>query len=306
MIPEPQITDFDDFSLWMYCIVEDTFRQVAPLFRRPGPASLCSDQELMAMTLIGECKGWNSELTLLSEWRARPHLFPHVPSQSRFNRRRRNLWQAFNLVRGVVLRVLDVAKDRQCCIDSLPVAVVQFKRVPKAGRGWASNGASFGRVASKGQTIFGYKMQLLVTFGGVILDFELASANVTDLQAGYELLEEHTELDALADKGYISGSVAQQLMQRNSVCLMTVPRTNQKRQLPPQVARAINRVRHIIETVNAQLVGQFKFQQNHAHTFWGLCTRLYAKLTAHTLCIYINRLLGKADFLQIKGLAFPI
>jgi hypothetical protein len=39
---------------------------------------------------------------------------------------------------------------------------------------------------------------------------------------------------------------------------------------------------------------------------WGQCTRLYAKLTAHTLCIYINRLLGKLDFLQIKALAFRI
>lgn len=306
-----EITNFDDFSLWMYCIVEDTYRQIAPLFRRPGPASLCSDQELIAMSLIGECKGWCSELTLLSEWRSRPHLFPHVPSQSRFNRRRRNLWQAFNLVRRVVLKLLDVAQDRQCCIDSLPVAVVQFKRVPHSStsREWAANGASFGRVASKGQTIFGYKMQLLVTMGGVILDFELAPANVTDLQAGYELLEEHNDLDAVADKGYISKPVAQQLMQSNAVCLMTVPRVNQKRQLPPlppQVARAISRVRRIIETVNSQLVGQFNFQQNHAHTFRGLCTRLYAKLAAHTLCIYINRLLGKANFLQIKQLAFPI
>ena len=67
----------------------------------------------------------------------------------------------------------------------------------------------------------------------------------------------------------------------------------------------INQVRQMIETVNAQLESQFNIETNHAHTFWGLCTRLYSKLTAHTLCIYINRLLGKADFLQIKALAFP-
>jgi hypothetical protein len=62
----------------------------------------------------------------------------------------------------------------------------------------------------------------------------------------------------------------------------------------------------MIETVNGQLTAQFHIEINHAHTFWGLCTRLYAKLTAHTLCIYINRLLDKPDFLQIKALAFPI
>jgi hypothetical protein len=38
---------------------------------------------------------------------------------------------------------------------------------------------------------------------------------------------------------------------------------------------------------------------------WGLCARPYTKLTAHTLCIYINRMVGKPDFLQIKPLAFP-
>jgi len=67
-----------------------------------------------------------------------------------------------------------------------------------------------------------------------------------------------------------------------------------------------NAVRQIIETVNGQLSEQFNIEQNHAHTFWGLCTRLSMKLTAHTLCIYLNRLLGKPDFLQINALAFPI
>jgi hypothetical protein len=300
------ITNFDDFCMWMYCIVDDTYRQVSHLFSRPGPQPLCSDQELMTMALVGECKGWEVETNLLSEWAAHKDLFPYLPSQSRFNRRRRALMYCFNLIRQVVLRVLDVAADRQCCIDSLPMPVVQFHLVPGASKEWAINGATFGRVSSKKQVIFGYKMQLLVTLGGVILDFSLVPANITDLQAGYELLEEHTDLDAVADKGYISQPVAKALEQGNSVCLMTVPRANQKRQLPPWAAECINRVRQIIETVNAQLVDQLNFQQNHAHTFRGLCTRLYTKLAAHTLCIYINRLLGKSDFLQIKGLAFPI
>jgi hypothetical protein len=32
---------------------------------------------------------------------------------------------------------------------------------------------------------------------------------------------------------------------------------------------------------------------------------LYTKLTAHTLCIALNRLLGNPDWLRIKRLAFP-
>ena len=69
--------------------------------------------------------------------------------------------------------------------------------------------------------------------------------------------------------------------------------------------RLYDSVRQIIETVNSQLGAQFSIETNHAHTFRGLCARLYTKLTAHTLCIYINRLLGVHDYLQIKKLAFP-
>ncbi len=66
----------------------------------------------------------------------------------------------------------------------------------------------------------------------------------------------------------------------------------------------ITAAQQIVETVNEQLAGQFNLEQNRPHSFWGLCARLYSKLTAHTLCIYLNRLLGKADFPQIKQLAF--
>jgi hypothetical protein len=76
-------------------------------------------------------------------------------------------------------------------------------------------------------------------------------------------------------------------------------------QLPAGERRQLNGRRQIIETVNGQLVEQFQIETNHAHTFWGLCTRLWTKLTAHTLCIYINRLLGNDNFLQMKALAFP-
>ena len=51
--------------------------------------------------------------------------------------------------------------------------------------------------------------------------------------------------------------------------------------------------------------GEAGIGKNHAHSFAGLRARLESKVTAHTLCIYINRLLGKADALQIKCLAFP-
>jgi len=300
------INEFDDFCLWMYFVVDEIWLKIAPFFKRPGPLPDCPDSELLAMALIGECRGWDVETEMLSYWQEHRNLFPKIPTQSRFNRRRRGLMQAFNLIRQIILQSLDVAQDHQCVIDSLPLPVMQFYLVPSSSGDWKASGSRFGKVPSKKQTIFGYKLHLLIAMNGVILDFELAPANQFDLEVGFELLSEHTNLQVLGDKAYISAEKAVQLWQENHIQLRTIPRRNQRKQLSAFLQHLYNSVRQMVETVNAQLSQQLNIQINHAHTFWGLCTRLYTKLTAHTLCIYINRLLGKSDFLQIKSLAFPI
>lgn len=298
---------FEDLSLWVYCLVDEVWAQIGPCCGRPGPPPICSDAELVTMALIGETKGWDQETVLLSEWAAHRDLFPHQPSRTRFNRRRRQLQGAINAVRRLVLTLLDLALDRQCVIDSLPIPVISFHLVPGANRAdWQAYEARFGRVPSKKCTIFGYKLYLLVTVSGVILDFVLAPANVGELQAGVELLDEHTDLMTLGDKAFISQTVAARLRAENRIELLTLPRRNAQQQLPPAVRRLINGARQVVETVNSQLTEQFRIERTHAQSFWGLTARLHTKLAAHTLCLYLNRLRAQPNVLQIKPLAFPI
>ena len=89
-----------------------------------------------------------------------------------------------------------------------------------------------------------------------------------------------------------------------SACSPSRAATGKNRSQAP-VRRLYNLVRQLIEAVTSQLSAQFSIATNHAHTFSGLYARLYTKLTAHTLCTYINRLLGVHDYLQIKKLALP-
>jgi hypothetical protein len=291
----------------MYVVVDELWPVVAGWCRRPGPAPACSDSELVTMVLVGESRGWDEETDLVREWRARHDLFPVVPERSRFNRRRRALAPAINELRRATLRLLDLAQDRQCAIDSLPVPALRFHLVPSSSAvgHWTEHGAAFGKVTTKKQTIFGYKLQLLVTLNGVILDFLLAPANVNDLEAGAELLAKHRDLLVIGDKGYLSVPVAADLLATTGITLLTVPRTNQRVQLPPALAALQTRWRQIVETVNGQLATLFGIEENHAHSFDGLRARLYSKLTAHTLAMYVNRLLGNPDCLHLKALAFP-
>jgi len=299
------IDDFEDLCLYAFVTIDDIWQVLKKRFRRPGPAPQCSDSELITIALVSECRGWDTETELLDNWKPYLDMFPHFPERSRFNRRRRNLAGAINMLRRMLLQALDLSQDPHCLIDSLPIPVLEFHLVPGSTGNWAVYGADYGRVASKQETIFGYKLHLLITLNGVILDFELAPASATDLTVGTELLEEHTDLIVLGDKGYVSDPLAATLWQQNRLRLIALRRKNQKQQLPVATKKLINRVRQLIETVNGQLTDQFNVEKNRAHTFYGLCARLYTKLTAHTLSIYLNRLIGNPNVLQIKALAFP-
>jgi hypothetical protein len=80
------------------------------------------------MTLIGECHGWHMETELLSYWQEYRHLSPRIPSQNRFKWRRRNLMQAINLIRQVILRSLDLTLDTHC-----PLAYAHQPKKPSLG-----------------------------------------------------------------------------------------------------------------------------------------------------------------------------
>jgi hypothetical protein len=300
------INSFEDFCLYVFVTVDDHWKAIRHLFKRPGPApTTCSDSELLTLALVGECRGWDMETELLSHWGEHRDLFPRLPSQSRFNRRRRALTEAFNLLRQRILATFDLAFGHLALLDSVPIAVVGFHKATRASAQWRMHQASYGRVGAKRSTFFGYKLHLLLTAAGIILDWMLAPAHVTDLRAGEELLLGHHDLTVLGDKAYISTDVAEELLTQRRIRLLTLPKRNHRRQLPPRLRRRFSRVRRLIETINSQLTQQFHLEINHAHTFSGLGSRLATKLTAHVLSVYLNRYLDLPDYLHIKSLPFP-
>jgi hypothetical protein len=89
-------------------------------------------------------------------------------------------------------------------VNSLPLPMAQFRLVLFAASSsdWKTYGSTYGKVLSKKQIIFGYKLHLLIVMNSVILDFELAPANECDLEVGFELLSGHTDLQVLGDKTF--------------------------------------------------------------------------------------------------------
>jgi hypothetical protein len=290
------IPNFEDFCLMLYVIVDDLYRTLPAHVKPRGEAPACSDSELLTMVLVGECLGWHEETVHVSQWQRHRDLFPHQPERTRLNRRRRALTDALCVLRQRLLGVLDLAQDRQCVVDSVPLPVIGFHLVPgaRSANDWRAWGADFG-----------YKLHLLVTLGGVIRDFVLAPASAHDITIAPELLGAQEDLVVIGDTGYVSAPVATALRDERGVTLLTPRRRNQREQWPVALTKVWNGLRQVIETVNDQLTAQFGLDRHHARTFPGLAARLATKLTAHTLCIALNWQLGKAEWLRIKTLAFP-
>jgi DDE family transposase len=291
------IESFTDLCIAIYVLVDDLYQIVAaPCDHRPGPRAECSDSEVITLTLVAELLGLDEEKRFLAY--VRRHylpLFPHLPERSRFNRRRRCLTEVTNRIRRLLQaatwRLLTPAERALGVIDSMPVAVVGFHHARDPHR-WLGE-ATYGHVASKKQTLYGFKLHLLIGQCGLILDFALAPAHHADSALLEQLLVDNADWTVLGDKGYINAVVQALLAWRSNVRLLTPKRANQAEQLPAALTGAINHFRQIIETVNSQLVDQFHLQRTRAKSMGGLCARVMAKLTAHTVGIYLNLLLNR-------------
>jgi hypothetical protein len=108
------IGSIEDLFTACFVVIDDLYRQWAPreVMQRPGPAPSLSDAEVITIAVVGELFGLDVEA-----------LFPGVNERSRFNRRRRNLWQVSNWLCHCLMVTLTDPNDPWRIIDSFPLVV---------------------------------------------------------------------------------------------------------------------------------------------------------------------------------------
>src|SRR5260370_21513995 len=151
---------------------------------------------------------------------------------------------------------------------------------------------------------FGFKVHTIVRFTGVVMSFLLTPANRYDNQPVVELLDSfsHHLKRLLGDGAYNDAALQKFLEQYRSLELLAPAKVNQSPQRSEQAQKQLNRLRLICETVNAQLQEQLHLSKHYAKsTLWAM-TRIAAKLTAHSVGMMVNQLLGRPP-LHLAGLA---
>lgn len=301
------IATFEDFILLVYTIIDDLYKQFIPASvsqRRNVNTAKMSDSEIITLSICGELVGIDSENAWYSfVKRNYRHLFPKLCSRTRFNRTRRALLQAAELLRQKLLESFPIPSSRYFVIDSFPLPVCRFGRA-RYCHSFRADGANYGRCPSKKETYFGFKVHALITLEGYITAFEVTPASVDDREGLRDLAEHQFGLVILGDKGY-TGETLYDDMHKKGICLMSLKPSNYKKNWPREIRQLIFRFRRRVETVFSQLSEQLNAERVLAKSFSGLCTRLQNKVLGHNLCMAFNSIFQQAcEIGKIKKLIF--
>jgi hypothetical protein len=279
----------DAFLTALYTKVDDWYQAhgQALLAGKVGAKPLFSDSEVITLSLAQHWCGFDKEREWLrfiaNNYRA---LFPHLLSQSEFNRRARNLCWLVHAMRRWVVEQMGAYDAEYRLVDGTPIQVRHWRRYGRTHLMLPE--AALGYCAAKKETFYGYRLVVLTTLEGVITDWELIPANADEREAALDLLESYRDRIIFGDKGFLDQLRQTLLAELTGNQLLTPKRANQQEQNPPAWDALMNRFRRLIETAFSQGKDGFGLEKPRARTLWGLLSRLIAKLTAMTIAAWAN------------------
>jgi len=289
----------EDVLTIVYVLVDDWYQAHGAALRHGivGAKPHFSDSEMLTLMVVHDFVPYPSERQYVSFIRANYlNLFPQVVEVSQYNRRSRALCVMAEQMRQTWLRQLGGSAGQALLLDTKPVPVLSYKRDKKhsqfAGR------ANYGHCAARKLNYFGFKLVMLCCMRGVPLVYNLVPANTDERLAAESVLDQVTDCDILADKGFIGEDWQRQAANETGNLIYIFARSNQKVQLDPTLNRFISRRRERIEGLFAQLQNTGRnLERLLAKTMTGLCTRVTLKVTSLT----VRRLLLSFFHLDIQS-----
>jgi len=195
---------FEDLATVVYVWVDD-WCQVHAAGGRQGQAGVkprFSDSEVITLLLLMDFLPFPGETQFLGFVRANHlSLFPHLLSQSQFNRRIRQLWPWVEALRRPWAEVLGATRASLYLLDTKLLPVVGYTR--RKDRSDFAATAAYGVCASRNLKYFGYKLVLLCTPAGVPAAYDLVPASTDERIAGEQVLDWVWGARVLGDKGFL-------------------------------------------------------------------------------------------------------
>jgi hypothetical protein len=216
------------------------------------------------------------------------HLFPDLPLQPGYFKRRRRLADTLEWLMGVFASQSPGFHDDLLLIDSTPVECARSRETVK--RSQLADAADYGWCASHSRYFWGFRLHAIFSPDGTPRALELTSPKINERDVGLVLLDRCQRRGGeilLGDKGYASRAFAAAVSERDATFLR--PRRKHEIGQRPHLAPIRQRIESIFWTCKDLLT----LERHGARTLAGLRERILARFCCLAAAITLNHQLGR-------------
>ena len=275
--------DLDTLCTVVYCTADDLLPEARPNARRR-----VTDAELVTLCVAQAIMGIPSDRRFLAVARKRlVHLFPQLPSQPAYWKRRRRLADAIEWLMGVFAGQSPGFSDDLLLVDSTPVPCAASRETAK--RSALADAAGYGYCRSHSRWYWGFRCHLLAAPDGTPRAFALADPARGEREVALELLERAARGGEVlvCDKGYAGREFAAGAGEHG--VLVVRPARKDEPGPGPHLAPIRQRIESIFWTCKDLLT----LERHGARTLAGLRERVLQRFLCLAACISLNHRLGR-------------
>jgi transposase len=276
--------DLDTLCTTVYCTADDLLPE------KPGNARRrVTDAEVATLCVAQAIMGIPSDRRFLAVAARRlPHLFPELPKQPGFHKRRARLTETIEWLIGVFATQSPGYYDDLLLIDSTPVECA--RSVETTRRSALAEAADYGRCASHSRFFWGFRLHGLFAPDGTPRAFTLASPKRDEREVGLELLGRANRVGGetlIGDKGYAGRSFAAAVADLGA----TIVRPARKDE--PANGLHLAPIRQRVESIFWTCKDILTLERHGARTLASLRVRIAQRFLALAACIALNHRLGR-------------
>jgi hypothetical protein len=275
--------DLDTLCTVVYCTADDLLPEARNNARRR-----VSDAELVTLCVAQAIMGIPSDRRFLAVARKRlGHLFPQLPAQAGYFKRRRRLAEAIEWLLGVFASTSPGYADDLLLCDSTPVECGRSRET--AQRSALGEIAGYGYCAAHSRWFWGVRLHALRAPDGTPRALELASPGRDEREVALELLARAVRGGEvlICDKGYAGREFAA------GAAALGVGVARPARADEPGKSPHLAPIRQRIESIFWTCKDLLTLERHGARTLAGLRERVLQRFLCLAACISLNHRLGR-------------
>ena len=276
--------DLDLLCTAVYCTADDLLPDRPRNARR-----LVTDAEVVTLCVAQAIMGIPSDRRFLKVARKRlGHLFPSIPSQPAYFKRRRRLADQLEWLLAMFASQSPGYRDDLLLIDSTPVECARSRETVQ--RSALADAADYGWCASQHRFFWGFRLHALFALDGTPRALTLVSPRLDDREVGLTLLQRCNLTGGetvIGDKNYAGRDFATAVSNLDATIVR--PRRKDEPGRGPHLAPIRQRIESIFWTCKDLLT----LERHGARTLSGLRERILQRFLTLAACITLNHQLGR-------------